>query len=116
MVLLLLLQYHVRYLSPLALQVGSINCVHKTRIHSTQRWHHFGAKTSRLVAPPLFMLDPVFLIQINSYSVLFKRQLDEIHYLETRSCHVNASFIITVTFLSILWWTRVQLNPLLHVC
>ncbi len=39
--------YHVRYLSHLALQVGSSNWVHKTRIHSIQRWHHFGSKTSQ---------------------------------------------------------------------
>ncbi len=37
--------YHVR-LSHLALQVGSSNWVHKTQIHSIQRWRHFGAKTS----------------------------------------------------------------------
>ncbi len=35
--------YHVRYLSHLALQVGSSHWVHKTRIDSIQRWHHFGA-------------------------------------------------------------------------
>jgi len=29
---------HVRYLSHLALQVGSSNWVHKTQIHSIQRW------------------------------------------------------------------------------
>ncbi len=34
-------------MSHLALQVGPSNWVHKTRIHSIQRWHHFGAKTSR---------------------------------------------------------------------
>ncbi len=40
--------YHVRYLSHLVLQVGSSNRVHKTRIHSIQRWRrHFGAKTNR---------------------------------------------------------------------
>jgi hypothetical protein len=42
--------HHVRYLSNLALQVGSSNWVHKTRIHSIQRWHHFGIK----LANPLF--------------------------------------------------------------
>ncbi len=30
-----------------ALQVGSSNWFHKTRIHSIQRWCHFGAKTCR---------------------------------------------------------------------
>ncbi len=39
--------YHVRYLSHLALQVGSSNWVHKTQIHSFQRWCHFGTKTSQ---------------------------------------------------------------------
>ncbi len=39
--------YHVRYLSHLALQVESSNWVHKTRIHSIQRWRHFGAKASQ---------------------------------------------------------------------
>ncbi len=37
--------YHLRYLNHLALQVGSSNWVHKTRIHAIWRWHHFGAKT-----------------------------------------------------------------------
>jgi len=40
-------RYHVRYLSHLALQVGFSNWVHKTPIHSIQRWQHFGAKTSQ---------------------------------------------------------------------
>ncbi len=31
----------------LVLKVGSSNWVHKTQIHSIQRWHPFGAKTSR---------------------------------------------------------------------
>ncbi len=35
--------YHVRYLSHLALQIGSSNWVHKTQIHSIQTWRHFGA-------------------------------------------------------------------------
>jgi hypothetical protein len=39
--------YHVRYLSHLAVQVGSSNWGHKTRIHSIQRCRHFGAKSSR---------------------------------------------------------------------
>ena len=45
-----------------ALQVGSSNWVHKTRIHSIQRWHHFAAKTSQStwMAPPLLLLDPVY--------------------------------------------------------
>ncbi len=38
--------YLVRYLSHLGFQVGSSNWVHKTRIHSIQRWCNFGAKTS----------------------------------------------------------------------
>ncbi len=41
------LYHHVRYWSHLALQGGSCNWVHKTRIHSIQRWHHFVAKTRR---------------------------------------------------------------------
>ncbi len=70
--------YHVRYLSHLALQVGSSNWVHKTRIHFIQRWPHFGTKTSQSAfpfgkaAPPHFILDPVFLIRIDSHSVLYK--------------------------------------------
>ncbi len=64
---------HIRYLSHLALQVGFSNWVHKTQIHSIQRWHHFCTKTSRstLAAPPLFILDLVFLIQIDYHSVLY---------------------------------------------
>ncbi len=36
--------YHVRYLSHLAFLVGSSNWVHKTRIHSIQRWHPLAPK------------------------------------------------------------------------
>jgi len=80
----------------MALLVGSSNWVHKTWIHSIQRWRHFGAKTSwsTWTAPPLFILDPVFLIRIDHHSVIYICQLDEIHYLETRSCRVNTSFIV----------------------
>ncbi len=41
--------YNVRYSSHLALQEGSSNWVHKTQIHSIQRWRHFGAKISQSV-------------------------------------------------------------------
>jgi hypothetical protein len=71
-------KYHVRYLSHLALLVYG--------------WHHFGAKTSwsTWTAPPLLLLDPIFLIQIDYHSVLYIMcvcvcQLDEIQYLENRS-------------------------------
>ncbi len=76
--------------------LGFTSRIQQTRIHSIQRWRHFGAKTSwsTWMAPPLLLLNPVFLIQINNHSVLYTCQLDEIHYLEIR-CHcVNTSFII----------------------
>jgi hypothetical protein len=41
--------------------------------------------------PPPLNLDPVYLIWINSYFVLFKMKYS---YLETRSHRVNKSFII----------------------
>jgi hypothetical protein len=72
-----------------------------TQIHSTQRQHHSGAKTSqstflveKQLHPPL-NLDPVYLIRIDSYFVLFKDVCSmKYSYLETRSHHVNTSFII----------------------
>ncbi len=50
-------------------------------------------------APPLLstgssILDPDRLI----FCTIYTCQLDEIHYLETRSCHVNTSFIILFVF------------------
>ncbi len=90
-------KYHVRYLSHLALIVGSCNWVYKTQIHSIERWRHFGAKTKPIHldgSNPLItgssILDPDQL----SFCTIYTCQLDEIHYLETRSHCVNMSFII----------------------
>jgi len=77
------LKYHVRYLSHLALLVGS------NKLVSTP--FKDDATLAPKLANPLgwlhpLLLDPVFLIQINYHSVLFCTcQLDEIHDLETRS-------------------------------
>jgi hypothetical protein len=35
----------IKIFEQFGLQVGSSNRVHKTQIHSIQRWHHFGTKT-----------------------------------------------------------------------
>ncbi len=71
--LLYSLVFHVRYLSHLALQVGFSNGVHKTRIHSIQRWHDFGVKTSW----------SAFLLEKRLYPLLYW-----IRYSWSRSTHI----------------------------
>ncbi len=78
-------KYHIRYFEPFALQSGSRNWVHTTRIHSFQRQHHFGAKTSWST----FMVEKLdstpsksgssLPIRIDAYFVLFK----EVYYWNT---------------------------------
>jgi hypothetical protein len=91
-------KYHVRYLSHLALQVGSSNWVHKIRIHSIQRWHHFGTKTSR----------SAFLLEKRLHPLLYW-----IWYSWSASTHI----LYYINFLSVRWNTllRNQISSCQHV-
>ncbi len=82
--------YHIKIFEHFALQVGSSNRVHKTRIHSIQRGCYFGAKTSRStflfwelastsLNTGLSILDLDWLI----FCTIWTCQLDEIHHLKT---------------------------------
>jgi hypothetical protein len=70
------------------------------QLGSTLSSHHFGAKLAKPfgTAPPTLILDPVFLIRIDSHDVLFiDVYLLKYSYSETRLRCVNKSFIINCT-------------------
>ncbi len=101
--------YHVKYLATLALGSSNSDQSFSKSIQNLDqpfqvatlapKWAKpFGA------APPTLILDPVFLIRIDSHVVLFiDVYLLKYSYLETRSHCVNSSFIILSS--------RVQLQP-----
>ncbi len=73
-----------------ALQVGSINWVHKTQIHSIKKWHHFGE-----AAPsPLNTGSSILDLDRLMFCTIQRCQLDEIQDLETSGLYYKTFRIV----------------------
>ncbi len=99
--------YHVRYLSHLALQVGSSKWVHKTQIHSIQRCRHFGAETRCSAFLLEMQLHPsLYWIRYSrsgSTIILYYKNLSVSWYTLLRN-QISFCQHVFIIVLSRLWW------------